>query len=116
MTDIYINTNTGQGDTYIIILDKETFDWAKSDSPIPEGEHSATEPYPDIAIAAMRKADPNTPNECYISSGSYWNDRTLGLVSTVPGYKSLYFSTADVMKDIQKTGDKVIDSIEGCIY
>lgn len=116
---VYILILTGQGDTYVRVIDKEAWEWIFSPSPsFPAGKYEAFDPTtPQSVLDALKKEykDSNAP-DVRVSSGSCDNDRALLCYSNIPGYKGNYNSVKSALKAIEKRGDTVKDTYEGYIY
>src|SRR5271157_834314 len=101
-TGVYVLTLTGQGDTYIKLIDKETWNWISSYCDVT---------CPPAILARMREEDPDA--EPHITRGSWENDRALQAPAV---YGNTFYSMKEAMQYITKHKMNVIDSWEGCIY
>jgi hypothetical protein len=104
---------TGQGDTYIKIVDKETWDWIFSPwaPPTLNCSNYNDNTCPNAVLVRMRKDDPDA--DAFITRGTWENDRAL-LVQ--PVYGDLFFSVSDAMNYAMKHKFNIVESWEGCIY
>lgn len=106
---MYIIALSGQGDTYVKVVDKTTYDWivgpvgTESNS---KGEWKDTL-CPQVQLDLMRSAP-------MITSGSWENDRALSCEST-DGYEQ-YSSITAAVKAIKKKRHKLAGDYEGFIY
>lgn len=107
---LYLLTMSGQGDTDIKIVDKETWDWIFSDF-TGDGEDPNV-PQSQIKLRSEQYDDEDIVS---ITSGSYENDRALQCCSVKP-YKYSYDSARQALSAVKKNGDKIVDEWTGYIY
>lgn len=113
---------SGQGDTYVKVVDKDTFDWING----PMGDNGGEGQWidkscPPIQLAllaeeaarAKRSGDRFDPDP-WITRGSYDNDRAMMCFST-DGYET-YYSIVAATRAISKKGHKLAGEYEGCVY
>ena len=114
---VYMIMTTGQGDTFVKLVDKETWDWIFSPWAPPQAEMSAYQDTacPPSVVARWRKEQTNVEEDefPYITHGSYENDRAL---QAQPVYGTTFFSAGLAIKYIARHNCKVVDSYEGYIY
>ncbi len=110
--DVYLLTITGQGDTYIKLIDKETWDWIFSPWAPPSINCSSyvDTTCPPAVLGRMRKDDPDV--EPYVTCGSWENDRALYVQSVYGDFDS----AAEVIEYVVAHKLNVADSWEGEIY
>ena len=110
---VYVITLSGQGDIYIKLVDKETWDWIFSPWAPPKKNDVAyvDTTCPPKVLARMVAEDEEA--EPYITRGSYENDRALRVE---PVYGPTFFSVVEAMNYPSKNKLKIIDSWEGYVY
>jgi hypothetical protein len=123
-TPLYLINLEGGGDTMIYVVGKATFDWINSDWPANEaaGESGFYEKIPAAVIAeweaaglkdeldARTKLDGVARDECYITIGSWDNDRAMHIPAG--GFDSI----VSAMVYIKKQKGELVDEYHGCIY
>ena len=119
---VYLVILSGGGDTYIKVVDQETFDWICSDDMgLPEnydpmnGGSWEDQLVPVSQVAKMKMEQEEY--ECYpltITRGSWDNDRAIA-ACPADEYDS-YDTVTEATKAIQKHGDVLEDEYQGCMY
>ena len=107
--EVYIIHLDGE-DTYVKLVDKETFDWLSSDPGRPEGKSSWVDPnVPPAVLARIKKVH---GDEVRITSGSWENDRAI--------FAEAVYGNCDSLKEafelVRRKNYKVMDTFEGCMY
>ncbi len=104
---LYLTTVSGQGDTFIHLIDKESWDWM----------HSPFKPCPQAILDRYMEANDEpgwTPN---ITSGSAVNDAALQIPAVkVDGEDAEFFSIKEVLAFVREHDIEIIDEWDGCIY
>lgn len=104
---LYMLVMSGQGDIYITLVDKETWDWVfHPHSKIPEN-----------VLKACRESHEDKEYTPYISKGSAVNDAALAVAGYKLGSKRAEFSDlSPAIRYIQKHNIKIVESWNGFIY
>ena len=103
---------TGQGDTYIKIVNKKTWDWIFSPPPVMKKHIGIDTGIPQNQIEARKK---DKLSEVFtVTSGSYENDRAMGAYSD-DGFDT-YYKIKDALKALEKKNIKIKDEWHGHIY
>ena len=115
---VYLIVLTGQGDTFIKVVDEETFEWIVSDDlGQPKGEEDASS-WEDQLVPASQiekiKEEEGEYDPLRITIGSYDNDRALAAKPC--GDYDTYYSIKEAMKAIKSHGDELEDEYQGYIY
>jgi hypothetical protein len=112
--DVYVLHLSGQGDTYIKLVDQETWDWIFNpwNPPDPAASSYDDSTVPPAVLKRMKDMGDEfvLPN---ITRGSYENDRALQVAGV---FGETFFDLADAMHYIKKHDLNVLASWEGCIY
>ena len=119
-TPVYLVILEGGGDTYIKVVDAETFAWVTSDDPgkPPADSEEYLYEWPDqlvppSQVAKLKSEDPdNLP--LHITSGSWENDRAIAALPA-DGYDT-YDSVREAMADIRHNKHVLTDEYHGCMY
>jgi len=115
--DIYLIVLTGQGDTYVKPVDKETFDWVTSaDEGRPKGQENDSG-WDDQLVPESQKQKLKALTGSavvQVTSGSFDNDRALA--ARAAGQYDIYCTLTDAFKAIKQHGDEVVDEYQGYIY
>ena len=124
-TGVYLIHLEGGGDTFLKVVDKETFDWVTSDDlGQPEGTSKdegiitvhmwEDQLIPASQIAKIKEEEGDDYDPIQITSGSYDNDRALA-ARPADGYDT-YYTVREVMQAIKANNGELIDEYSGYIY
>lgn len=128
--NVYLLVLTGQGDTEIKVVDKETWGWIFGPSGRPEtGKSGWDDPfvpaYQREKILADRRENEGPSDEddeegdrdvIRITSGSWQNDRALLAYSSERYKAETYYSIESAMRAITNLGDAIVEEFDGYIY
>ena len=118
-TKLYMLTLSGQGDTEVKLVDKETWDWINEAPSYFKGKSRQTSVHqcPASILERIRKAQEDPEYVPCITIGSPDNDAALlSPAVEIDGEEASFFSMAAAMKFIRTHDIEIEDSYEGCIY
>ena len=125
MNKLYLITLMGQGDISYALVDKETWDYILASCPeFPKDNNFIEESPPDSVKQnifdpnSVSISNPDSPKRWEdvtlgVSSGSYKNDRALGICC---GHKNQFDSNRGVRNFCKEHNVEIVDEYEGYIY
>lgn len=107
MTNKYMITLSGGGDTDVFFVDKPVFDWINSGIPAhAAGKGSWVEKMPGVE-------NDDEDNDPFVTIGSYDNDRAIYAGSQCA---DRFSSVGDGLKYAKRQNFNIVDTYEGMIY